>query len=245
MQPLELLSNIEKLQKIVNLDELENELLKPELKNPVFYHIAVEKYTQLGNLEKAMYYASFSSDFIIDDNGKYSDSLLGNSIGTMMSFPLIKWRVNSSNRVTWFKVLASAYIYLTNGIMQSGLDVYDTIRTRGLLYHKYSRGFENLANEYYATYIDTKEITQAIIHDKILTFDALREVNLQEAKNALSTAEELISWYRNNFKVNDTVGYITSEGSDFHEGLYDSLINEFNNGEFNFLREEYIGLIKI
>ncbi len=244
MQPLELLSNLEKLQSIVNLSELENQLLRPELWNPVFYHIAVERFSNVENLEKAMYYASFSSDFINEDDGKYSNTVFGNSIGTMISFPLIQWRVNSSNRIAWFKVLASAYIYLTNGILQSGLDAHDTIRTRGILLHKYSRGFENLANEYYDSYIGTKEITQAVIYDKLLTCNALREINRQNAKDALSTAEELISWYKNNFNGEESVESIISEGLDFHEGLYNSLIDNFKNGDFNFSREEYISLIK-
>jgi hypothetical protein len=244
MTAQEVLKNLETLQKENDLEKLETYISNPQLNHPLFYHVVVEKFVVANNKMKAMHYASQASEFVGSDLGQYFNSFYGNSLGTMICFPLIKWGITTSDRSSIFKILANAYIYLSKGINSSGLKVYDTIRTRSMIIHKYSKLFEGLTNEYYAPYYDTKEITQAIIHDKALTYDAFIDTDPHEAEKAISTAKELTNWYNTAFNDNSTMEEIIIEGKIFHNDLYSSLIENYENEEFHFTKDEYLQLTK-
>jgi hypothetical protein len=240
----ELLVNYKYLQSQYDFTKIEHDIIKPEFNHPLLYHIVVEKFIQANNKEKAMFYASQSSEFVNNDHGSYFDTVFGNSLGTMISFPLIRWEINSFNRTTIFKVLANAYIYLSNGINLFGLNAYDSIRTRGILIQNYSGSFENLANEYHIPYYYVKEVTQAMIHDKMLTNKAFQNIDMNQSNIALSDAKELTIWYNTNFQSESSIEEIEAEGKSFHGSLYDALIQKFLDGEFHFTKEEYLNLIK-
>ena len=240
----ELVGNYKYLQSQFDLSKIEHEIIKPEFNHPLLYNIVVEKFILANNQQKAMFYASQSSEFVINDKGNYFNTVFGNSLGTMISFPLIRWNINSFNRQVIFKVLANAYIYLSNGINLFGLSAHDSIRTRGILIQNYSGSFENLANEYYIPYYYVKEVTQAMIHDKMLTNKAFKNIDINQSESALADAKELTIWYNNSFQSESSIEEIEAEGKSFHKSLYDALIQKFLNGEFHFTKEEYLNLIK-
>lgn len=238
------LEKLEQLQLEENLDNIEQALKNEDFFHPLFFHVAVEKFVQSQNIDKALYYASFGSDFIKKDNGKYFGSIYSNSIGTMLAFPLIKWKINSNDTNIIFRILASSYIYLTAGINLSGINAYDSLRTRGILLNKYSSIFSELAIKYVSPEFSLDKITELIICDKYYTSMAFKSINTLESYNALESAMKLMTWYNQNFDETAIIEDVVEKGKTLHQVLHNGLLSRLGIDLLFFEKKQYQDIIQ-